>query len=257
MENGELFIEEICKIVKDEMERDGVAGEWVHGLRHVERVWKNLELFLLHSDSTGSQMAKRLRAAVIFHDVKRGNPGRYKDHAKAGAAFFKKQTISGLDEEDMEAIAFAILHHNVGLEKLGFKKAESDRHILLQLLVLLDGMDSLCYVGYYRVLDWFFQKNRVVSLLGDIPAQTLRDILDGRYTDEEIENMHMKDNGMVLPHLVYDHQIFRQMRTPVEHLLPDEFVEEIERRIDKHRKEIDKMIKMKEKNERPLKLFKV
>ena len=64
MENGEFSMEEICRIVRNEMEKDGIAEEWVHGLRHVERVWKNLELLLLYSDAIEPQMAKRLRVAV-------------------------------------------------------------------------------------------------------------------------------------------------------------------------------------------------
>jgi hypothetical protein len=257
-----ISIKEISKFVRNEMEKAKTAEDWVHGLPHVRRVYSNLELLLKCNEGSclplDPLMIMRLKIAVIFHDVKRSGPGKGGNHAVEGAEFFKTLRIDGLDEEDVKAIAFAIANHNVGLRNLKpeiSEKATEDEKTLLGLLVLLDGMDTLCHIGYFRILQWYGQKGEPFSLLGNIPANVLRDIMGFKLSKKKVGSLCLKDNGQILPHLVHDFYIFMEMLEPVEHMLPSDYLEEIGRRWHKLEDDINKLIKMKEKEERPIKPF--
>lgn len=242
----------ISRIVQDEMIRNGLAEDWVHGLLHIDRVIANWKWLVFKCDKIDPRMARMLQVAGYFHDVKKNDVTEYKDHAEAGAAFFLSQEIPGFTEEETEAIAFAIRYHNVGLKKLGLR-ADSRKHILLQLLCIIDGMDSVCYIGYYRVLGWYGQQGEKFDLFGGYSAEALENLLNGDFTDGELEEL--KDNGSVLPHLIYNLKIFRGALDPVMDLLSVDFLIEVERRMSKSRKEIEKMIKLKRRNERPMVAF--
>lgn len=262
MDELKASLREICDIVQKEMERDGLGENWVHGPHHVERVYENFMLLLSCYEKScpklDSRMVERLKIAIIFHDVKRGNPGSYGDHAVAGADFFKAQNINGITAEDVKAIAFAIANHNKGLKHLDpeeLERATPDEKTLLQLLTVMDGMDTLGDVGYLRVLQWYGQKEKAFSLLGDISSDVLYNVLAYEYHPREIATLNLKDAGQVLPHLLYDCYVFAEMIEPVKHLFPDEFLNEIDRRWTKLRENLIKMIEMKSKNEKCSQLF--
>jgi hypothetical protein len=250
-------LRDLCETVKKEMEADDLSGDWVHGLNHVKRVYNNL-LFLLKCCEGipfkfNPEIIERLKIAIIFHDVKRGNPGSCGDHAVAGAKFFKAQRIRSLNAEDVKAIAFAITNHNKGIKNLKPKVLEGatqDEKDLLQLLVVMDGMDSLGDVGYLRVLQWYGWKGEKFSLLGDISSDVLCDVLACKYSPEQVAALNLKDAGEILPHLVHDCYIFAEMLEPIEPLLPSDFLTEIDRRWTELRENIIKLIEMKRKNEK-------
>jgi hypothetical protein len=245
---------EVSNIVKAEMEKDASADDWIHGLRHMDRVLDNWKLLVMKCPAIGVRMAKLLLVAAYFHDAKRGDIGEYGDHAKASAAFFLRQKLSWLAKEERDMIEFAIANHNVGLVKLGLK-ADCERNILLQLLCVIDGLDSLCYVGYFRVLGWYGRKGREFDILSDLPSDTILSLLNGNFADDEIEAMRLKDSGSVLSHLIYDLVIFESVVHPVRWLLSGDFLEEVERRKGKLRKQIEYMIKMNSRNARSLRYF--
>lgn len=247
-------MKKVSRIVREEMEKGGLAEDWIYGLRHVDRMLHNWEFLVRTCERIGPQMACLLQIAVYFHDVKRNDLGEYPDHAQAGAAFFRAQRLEGLTEEERGCVAFAIANHNVGLEKLGLQP-DCKRHVLLQLLCLLDGMDSLCYIGFFRVLGWYGQSPASFDLLGSRSAERLTELLSGEPANRELDALQLKDRAEVLPHLIYYLKVFERTIAPVANLLSEEFLEEVERRKTKLRSEIEKMIKLKAKNEKPLRFF--
>ena|GEM_PF-6100818 len=239
-------------IVQEEMTRNGSAEDWIHGLQHVERVLENWQWLVCSSEKIDPRLARLLQVAAYFHDVKKHDVGAFRNHAEASAAFFLSQDLAEFTEEEKADIAFAIRYHNVGLRKLGYR-ADCRRNILLALLCVIDGMDSACYVGYYRVLGWFGQKGEPFDLFGKYSAQELEPLLQEDLSEAALEAL--KDRGALVPHLICDLRIFRGTLDPVMDLLGVDFLIETERRMANLRKEIGKLIKLKIKNEKPLRFF--
>ncbi len=239
-------------IVQEEMIRNGSAQDWVHGLLHVERVLENWQWLVCSSEKIDPRLARLLQVAGYFHDVKKHDVGRFRNHAEASAAFFLDQDLAEITEEEKADIAFAIRYHNVGLQKLGLR-ADCRRHVLLALLCVIDGMDSACYVGYYRVLGWYGQKGESFDLFGKYSARELERLLETELSDAELDGL--KDSGALLPHLIFNLRIFRSVLEPVMDLLGVDFLIETERRMRTLREEIKRMIELKTKNERPLRFF--
>ena len=231
------------EVVRQLSERD-YAENWVHGIPHVKRVWGNLK-FLLKSCSLSKNMVRCLKVAVLVHDAGRGLPG---DHAENSAEIFGGMEMNSLTKEESENIFFAVKNHSKGLAGVGVDKAEGNKDVLLGLLVLLDHMDALGRVDFYRTIQWSKDTGRNLDLLSRLNPQELRKFIGENYLSQEIEEMNLKEES-ILTHLIFNYLVADQIVTPVSHLLSDEFLLEINHKKAELLDEVNKMIDLMEENQ--------
>ena len=234
--------------VKRQLEKRNYADNWVHGIPHITRVYKNARLFsrLCKIDK---RLEKCLEVTVIFHDAGRGLPG---DHAENSAKIFSEIKIKELTEKEKKDILFAIKNHSVGLAGIGIKKAKRDKELLLGLLVLADHLDTLGKIGLNRVIQWSKNTGMNLDLLSEIKPKTLRKfIADGKITPE-VKRLNLKEES-ITAHLIYNYLATEQIIKPISHLLNKKFLLEVKRREKELLGEIEVRIGLIEENSERLK----
>lgn len=138
------------KIVKENSdEKDDV-----HGIPHVVRVLKNLEVFLSDAPVISKKVRDALEAAVILHDIGRSKPDVSLDHAYASAVMLKGFFETLLREyPHKRLLSFAVSGHSKGLKALTGKDiAQTPEEICLASLVLCDHLDAIGIFGIYRTI---------------------------------------------------------------------------------------------------------
>ena len=242
---NELNLEILWREVKRQLGKRGYADNWVHGIPHIARVYKNARLFSEFC-KIDNRLEKCLEVAVIFHDAGRGLPG---DHAENSAKIFSKMKIKGLTEKEKEGILFAIKNHSVGLAGIGIKKAKEDKEILLGLLVLADHLDTLGKIGLDRVIQWSKNIRINLDLLSKIKPEKLRKfIADGKITPE-IKRLNLKEES-ITAHLIYNYLATEQIIKPISHLLNKKLFWEVQRREKELLDEIEVRIGLMEENKK-------
>jgi uncharacterized protein len=95
--------------------RSEYALSWngIHGISHWTRVREN---GLRLARETGAQVAV-VECFAYLHDAKRQNDGRDPEHGRRGAVLARtlQATLLGLDDEQIELLAYACTHHTDGL----------------------------------------------------------------------------------------------------------------------------------------------
>lgn len=244
----ELNLNILWREVKKQLEKRNYANNWVHGIPHIVRVYKNAQV-IFELCKIDDRLEKCLEVAVIFHDTGRGLPG---DHAENSARIFSRMKINGLTEKEKEDILFAVKNHSIGLVGVGIKKAKQNKEILLGLLVLADHLDTLGKIGLDRVIQWSKNTGTNLDLLSKIKPQKLRKfIADGKITPE-IKNLNLKEES-ITAHLIYNYLATEQIVKPISHLLSKKFLLEVKRREKELLEEIEGRIGLMEENEKGLK----
>jgi HD superfamily phosphodiesterase len=206
-------------LVKREM-----SDDFVHGLPHVERVYKLFEILKAESDLP-QEILKALEIAVICHDVGRKKANN-RPHAEVSAKMI--HSILGrvkIPKNTKELIEFAVAGHSCGLKA----KWKNYREAVLGLLSYLDHLDALGSVGIARVFLFCkipiypakFSSTKIISML------RRPEVIDSR-------NFSMK-NKSILEHLVYNYCITWNLRKRVADLIPKKL-----RKIERERLDIMK-----------------
>ena len=230
---------------KRQLEKRNYADNWVHGIPHIVRVYKNARSFF-ELCKIDNRLEKCLEVAVIFHDAGRGLPG---DHAENSAKIFSEMKIKGLTEKEKGDILFAVKNHSVSLAGIGIKKAKEDKEILLGLLVLADHLDALGKIGLDRVIQWSKNTEMNLDLLSKIKPKKLRKfIADGKITPE-VKRLNLKKES-ITTHLIYNYLATEQITKPISHLLNKKLLLEVKRREKELLGEIEVRIGLMEENER-------
>jgi len=241
---NKLNLEILWREMKRQLRKRNYANNWVHGIPHIARVYKNARL-ISGLCKINNRLEKCLEVAVIFHDIGRGLSG---DHAENSAKIFGKMKIKGLTEKEKENILFAVKNHNMGLAGIGIKKAKQDKEILLGLLVLADHLDALGKIGLDRVIQWSKNTGVNLDLLSKIKPQKLRKfIADGKITPE-IKRLNLKEES-ITAHLIYNYLATEQIVKPLSHLLSKKFLLEVGRREEELLSEIEVRIGLMEEND--------
>lgn len=229
-------------MVEEEMRRRKYARNWEHGWPHIVRVWQYM-LLLLATSQIEPQLARLLKVAVLMHDVRRD---ALVGHAKASAEYFLSLKIKGLDEKDMEDIAYAIRNHSSGPRDW---KPERKRRcdVLLGLLMLLDHMDALGHVDLLRTIQWQQSVERRMDVFSGISSKELRrTLLEGKPV-ERIGDVYLKDDSY-LGHLLYNYLIAQPIIDYVREYVSEEFLEEI--KLPQSRDFLEEMLGIQAENER-------
>ncbi len=229
--------------VKKQLEKRNYANNWVHGIPHIVRVYKNARV-IFELCKIDDHLEKCLEVAVIFHDIGRGLSG---DHAANSAKIFSKMKINKLAEKEKEDILFAIKNHSIGLTGIGIKKARQDKEILLGLLVLADHLDALGKIGLDRVIQWSKNTGMNLDLLSKIKPKKLRKFIANGKITPEIKNLNLKEES-VTAHLIYNYLATEQIVKPISHLLSKKFLLEVRKREKELLEEIERRIGLMEEN---------
>ena len=115
-----------------------------HGFDHVLRVWRLAERIGHEEAAAGGQVdLEILRAAVLLHDVGRGEERRRGVcHAQAGAAT-AREILRGYPAERVEEVARAIAQHR-------FRGAEGPTSLEARILYDADKLDAIGAIGVAR-----------------------------------------------------------------------------------------------------------
>lgn len=241
---SELNLELLWREVKKQLNKRNYADNWVHGIPHIIRVYKNARV-ISKLCKIDNHLLKCLEVAVIFHDIGRELP---EDHAENSARIFSGMKIDELIETEKEDILFAVKNHSVGLAGIGIKKAKRDKEILLGFLVLADHLDTLGKIGLDRVIQWSENTEMNLDLLSKIKPRKLRKfIADGKITPE-IKNLNLKEES-ITAHLIYNYLATEQIIKPISHLLSKKFLLEVEKREKELLGEIEGRIELMEEND--------
>lgn len=251
-------VKKVYEIIRKRLKKAGLIDEyerdWVDGFQHTLRIDENRKILFKTCPCIPLQMNKMLKVAIAFCNCRKLEFRGCTSHAEAGAAFFlqekkKIRKIMGFSDEEVETIAFAIRHHRIGLQKLGIWKAECDKHILLGLLTLVVSMDSICFIGYYRVLERYARKGKKFTLVRkDTSFEELRKILEEKISDHEVKKKNLKGRQEVLSTIVHKYNKYKEIYVPVEYLLSEEFLDKFSRRREKLKAKIEGLIRLEEKN---------
>jgi uncharacterized protein len=91
------------------------ALDWqgIHGISHWARVWEN---GMRLAEETGANK-EVVGYFALFHDARRHNEGRDRDHGRRGAELASRWRgeLFDLDDEAFELLYFACVHHTDGL----------------------------------------------------------------------------------------------------------------------------------------------
>jgi len=207
-----LYVKDVWIEVVRQLTERNLAKDWVHGVSHIERVQKNLETLLKLGlrEKISEEMERCLKIAVDVHDIGRGLPG---DHAIISAKIFFEMEIDDLTPEEKENIHFAVRNHNIGLVGIGINKIKEDREILLGILSLVDHMDALGEIGFFRTIE----ATRLPLLSNEYTTDKLENFI---YDPERvgIDMKSMKDES-VLAHIIYNYCATKHIIEPVYQLL--------------------------------------
>lgn len=142
----------------EQMKLNGIQEENPHGIAHVKRVYQAFQAFYENGCYIENiEQSWLLEVAIILHDTGRGleSDPLYSEcngnHALISEKLFWTYKIPWLSNEEKKIVAYAIKWHNKGLKGLGIEKAETSQEVILQFLVLFDGIDGL-YVP--RIRAW-------------------------------------------------------------------------------------------------------
>jgi HD superfamily phosphodiesterase len=244
----ELNLENLWREAEKQLGKRDYANNWVHGVPHIVRVYKNMEMLLRYCN-IDKRITKCLKVTVIMHDAGRGLPG---NHAENSAKIFNEMKVKGLTEKEKEEILFAVKNHSQGLAGIGIKKAKKDKEIVLGLLVLADHMDALGKISLDRVIQWSKNTGANLDLLSKIEPKKLRKFIADKKTISKIKRLNLKEES-ITAHLIYNYLATEQIIKPISHLLSKKFLLEIKRREEELLYEIEARIKLMEENNERLK----
>lgn len=205
----------LYEIAHNEMELNGLTDDWLHGWPHIKRMEELLKDPLLKfcPKIARSKYAMMLHVAIIFQNVKKGVPG---DHAEEAAKFFRqlKLKIKGLTKTHIKYITFAIRNHSKGLRKCGVKQARWAGHILLGLLEFLNSMDYIGITGERKIEQWYLYQNESIDFFGK--QYSIEELKRAMYCEDvDFEAMNLREQKAVLPHLVFELCMSRNLAKPL------------------------------------------
>ncbi len=126
----------------------------VHGIFHIERVYKAYQIFIKDNSSINQETKKALEYAVLLHDLGRSNPkkGRSNDHGVESVKIIKECVRKGLLREmpKKEWVYYAIKNHPKKFDT----SDKAEKNFLLIFLVMLDGTDAIGEAGINRAVAW-------------------------------------------------------------------------------------------------------
>lgn len=239
--------EKLWNLVYQEMEEYGMKNDWVHGPAHIARVEKHFfKMVKFCPRLAGFGMARKLHAAVLLHDIMRGVPDGF-DHAEEAAKFLENNyCLSSFSLKDRRDIIFAVRYHNKGLGQFGVEKATRGKYILCQLLIILDGLDALGEDGVLRIYERYLGKENPSRLYGDLSIKDLESIMSGELSFEEFD---LKNQFVVLQHLIFELCFSGTVIKPVMHWLTEPFIQWHYLMREETEREIKRIIKNRQKND--------
>ena len=110
MRFDDLHVIELIRAIKEQYSLD---WDGIHGVSHWARVWEN---GMRLSEEAGADK-EVVGYFALFHDARRLNEGRDRDHGRRGAELAARWRgeLFHLDDEAFELLYFACVHHTDGL----------------------------------------------------------------------------------------------------------------------------------------------